>query len=243
MARSTKLRELQDRLAPVTLAREQLLAVPDPLLPLFPFGGLQKGQSIGFRGPGSWSIAMAMAGALLGNDTWMAIVGVEELGLLSAAEVGVRLDRLLLIETPPSAQLATVAAALVEVMGIVVLSPHREVDSRDARRLTARAREQGSTLFLLDGGRHWPQALDLTITTRPEWWEGVGQGHGHLQWRQLSVEAIGRRSSARQRQVSVLLPGPDGGLTSLDPALFNLPALPPEPATRPELAEPLARVS
>ncbi|MCP3990341.1 MAG: hypothetical protein GY724_14790 [Actinomycetia bacterium] len=235
MARSAKLRELQDRLAPVTLAREQLLAVPEPLQPLFPFGGLQKGQSVGFRGPGNWSLAMAMAGSLLGNDGWMAIVGVEELGLLSAAEVGVRLDRLLLIETPPSAQLATVVAALVEVMGVVALSPHREVGHRDARRLTARAREQGSTLLLLDGGRHWPQALDLTITTKPERWEGVGQGHGHLQWRQLSVEAVGRRSSARRRQVSVLLPGPGGSLAFVDP----VPAPRPEPA----LVEPLARVS
>ncbi len=235
MARTAELRELQDRFAPVTLAREQLLTVPEPLLPLFPFGGLQKGQSVGFRGPGSWSVAMAMAGGLLDNDGWMAIVGVEELGLLSAAEVGVRLDRVLLIETPPSTQLATVVASLVEVMGVIAISPHRQVSNRDARRLAARSREQGATLFLLDGGRYWPQALDLTITTKPERWEGIGQGHGHLQWRQLSVEAVGRRSSARQRQVSILLPGPDGGLASVDPTPAILPA--------PALVEPLARVS
>jgi hypothetical protein len=236
MARSATLRELRDRLAPVTLAREQLLAVPDPLLPLFPFGGLQKGQSIGFRGPGSWSVAMAMAGSLLGNDGWMATIGVEELGLLAASEAGIRLDRLLLIETPPAAQLATVVAALIEVMGVIALAPCREVGTGDARRLAARSREQGSTLFLLDGGRHWPHGLDLTITTTPQQWEGVGQGHGHLEWRQLLVEAVGRRSSARPRQVSVLLPAPDGGLAPVDAAPSPRSELAPSELAPSELA-------
>ena len=43
------LRELQDRLGPVTLAKEHLLDVPEALQSLFPFGGLQRGQSIGFQ--------------------------------------------------------------------------------------------------------------------------------------------------------------------------------------------------
>lgn len=234
MAHSEVLRELQDRLAPVTLAREQLLAVPEPLLPLFPFGGLQKGQSVGFRGSGSWSVAMAMAGTLAGNDGWMAVVGIEELGLAAVAELGVRLDRLLLIETTPPAQLATVVAALVGAVGVIALSPNRDVGHRDARRLTARARERGTTLFHLDGGRHWSQALDLMITTKPEHWEGIGQGHGHLRWRRLSVEAIGRRSSARRRRVSVLLPGPGGGLALPSSAIASshLPLSGPESEPR-----------
>lgn len=230
MARSTAVRELQNRLAPVTLAREHTLPVPDPLLPLFPFGGLQKGQSVGFRGSGSWSVALSLVATALGNDGWMAVVGVEELGLLAAAEQGVRLDRLLLVESLPSARLAPVIATLIEAIDIVAIAPQRMVSNRDARRLAARSRERGAVLFHLDGGRHWPQALDLTVSTEPTRWEGAGQGNGHLRWRRLSVEAVGRRSSARRRRVSVLLPGPDGNIA---PADTSDPLTDAEPAPQP----------
>jgi hypothetical protein len=209
--------ELQDRLAPVTLAREHLLAVPEPLRPLFPFGGLQRGWSVGFGGPGGWSTALAMAGSALGDDGWMAVVGVEELGLVAAAELGARLDRLLLIESTGAARLAAVVASLLEVADVVALSPRKPVGHRDARRLSARARERGAVLFHLDGGRNWPEALDVTVTATTERWEGVSRGNGHLRSRQLRLEARGRRSSAQRRQVSVLLPGPEGGVVPVSP--------------------------
>lgn len=238
MARSPVVRELQNRLAPVTLAREQTLPVPDPLLPLFPFGGLSKGQSVGFQGPGSWSVALALAGSALGNDGWMAVVGVDELGLLAAAEQGVRLDRLLLIESIPSAQMPTVLATLIEAVDIIALAPHRMMSQRDARRLSARGRENGTVLFHLDGGRYWPQALDLGISTTSAEWEGAGRGDGHLRRRRLSIEAVGRRSSARRRQTSVLLPGLDGALSPLPGPSITEPTIEAEPAV-----SPLARVS
>ncbi len=216
MAPDTKLRELQERLAPVTLSREQLLTVPEPLLPLFPFGGLQRGLSVGFEGPGSTSLALALAASALGDDRWMAVVGVEELGLLAASELGVRLDRLLLIESIATVQLAPVVAALVEAVDVIALNPRKRVGSREARRLNARARERGTVLFHLDGGRSWPEALHLNITTEPEGWEGLGQGHGCLTQRRLLVTSSGRRASARPRRASVLLPGPDGRIAMVE---------------------------
>jgi hypothetical protein len=222
MARSPLVRELQDHLAPVTLAGEHLLAVPGPLQPLFPLGGLQRGWSVGFSGPGGWSVALAMAGAATGDDGWMAVAGVEELGLVAAAELGVRLDRLLLVESTGAAMLATVVASLIEVADVIALSPRRPVGHRDARRLAARARERGAVLFHLDGGRSWPEALDVAITAETEHWEGIGPGHGNLLARTLGVEARGRRSSARRRHVSVLLPDADG----------KLAPIPPSPSTR-----------
>ncbi|MEL7158255.1 MAG: hypothetical protein AAFN30_16885 [Actinomycetota bacterium] len=209
------MRALQERVAPVTLAREHTRPVPQPLAPLFAAGGLPNGQVVGLRGTGSWSIGLALAGTALGDDGWMAVVGVDDLGLLAAAEYGVRLDRLLLVESPPADQLATVLAALVETIDLVAIAPHRDLTHAHARRLAAKCRERGTNLLLLDGGRRWPLAPDLTITTTPEHWEGVGHGHGHLQWRQLAVTALGRRSAARTRQVSVLAPGPGGGLAEL----------------------------
>jgi hypothetical protein len=202
------LRELQERLGPVTLSTEQLLTVPAPLLPLFPFGGLQKGSSVGFDGPGSMSVALAMAASVLDDNRWMAIIGFEEIGLLAASELGVRLDRLLLVAATSQAELVPTVAALVEAVDIIALCPRRRVGQRDARRLTARARERGTVLFHLDGGESWPEAMHLHLTAEPEGWEGLGTGHGHLQHRRLSVAATGRRSAAQRRQVSVLLPGP-----------------------------------
>jgi hypothetical protein len=206
MVGSALLRELHDRVAPVTLAAEQLLAVPEPLQPLFTQGGMPRGISVGFQGPGSWSIALALAGVALGSDGWMAVVGVEELGLVAAAELGVRLDRMLLIASMGAANLAPVVAALVEAMDIIVVAPRSPVGVRDARRLQARARERGTVLFHLDGGAHWPEALDLTIKADNDRWEGIGWGHGHLQLRHLDVRAVGRRA------VSVVVGGTDGSV-------------------------------
>lgn len=205
-----QLEQLRGRVAPVTLAAEQLLAVPEAFQPLFAGGGLPRGSSVGFAGAGSWSVAMALAASALGVGGWLAVLGVEELGLVAAAELGVRLDRVLVVSSVASAQLGLVAATLMEAVEVIALHPRSMVSARDARRLTARARERGTVLFHLDGGRHWPEALDLSVTVAPSRCLGIGEGHGHLQFRQLEVATTGRRAASRQRRVSVLAGGPGG---------------------------------
>lgn len=204
--------EIDRRIAPVAMANEQLLAVPEALAPLFPAGGLQRGWSVGFSGHGGWSVALALLGSAVGSDGWSACVGLEDLGLLAADEVGLGLDRVLMVETPGPRQWATVVAALVDVVDVVCLGPNAATGVREARRLMARAREQHAVLFHLGGGRSWPQALDVTLTAEPGSWSGIGAGHGRLGSRSLSVTAVGRRSLAKARRVEVLLPAPGGGL-------------------------------
>ncbi|MGI9599222.1 MAG: hypothetical protein ACR2QK_23865 [Acidimicrobiales bacterium] len=230
---------IDQRIAPVTMANEQLLPVPEPLAPLFPAGGLQQGWSVGFSGHGGWSLAMALLGAGLGADGWSACVGLEEFGLVAADELGLRLDRVLMVETPGPDQLATVIAALIEVVDVVCLGSTRSIGLRDARRLMARAREQNALLFHLDGGRSWPHPLDVALTVEPASksrsepgsWAGIGAGHGRLQARALSVTAVGRRSMAKPRRVDVLLPGPGGGV-EVGSDVGNEP----EPKVAPEVA-------
>ncbi len=220
--------DLGRRVAPVTPAGERLLPVPEPLLDLFPGGGLQRGWSIGVDGPGGWSLAVALIGSALGGDGWMAAVGLEELGLVAADELGLPLSRLLLVGSPGSNAWPAVVASLIEAVDVVGLGPGAVFGARDARRLAARAREQEAMLVHFDGGRSWPQALDVTLTVEPgsvggEAWHGVGAGHGHLRFRRVTVVAGGRRSMAQERRVEVLLPGPGGALA---PAPAPAPDLP-----------------
>ncbi len=223
--RSLRSAAIGQRVAPVTMANEQLLSVPSALVPLFPGGGLQRGWSVGVSGHGGWSLAMALLGTALAADGWSACVGLEELGLVAADEIGLRLDHVLMVETPRPQQLPTVVAALIEVVDVVCLGPTGSIGIRDARRLMARAREQNSVLFHLDGGRSWPQALDVALHVEPGRWTGIGVGHGRLRSRSMSVTAIGRRSMAKPKRVDVLLPGPGGGVERVDTA----PAVPPVP--------------
>jgi hypothetical protein len=223
-------RDLDQLVAPVTQAGQRLLPVPEVLAPLFPAGGLQRGWSIGVSGPGGWSLALALLGPALGRDGWAAGVGVEELGLVAGGELGVPLSRLLLVASPGAANQDQVVAALVEVVDVVCLGLLAPFGARAARRLSARAREQDAVLIHLDGGRSWPQGLDVTLAVEAGPWSGVGEGHGHLRTRPVTITATGRRSMARSRRVDVLLPGPGGALAALpDGGVERAPAGVPVP--------------
>jgi hypothetical protein len=205
-------RAVIEKIAPITLSGQRTLAVPELLQPLFPWGGVQPGTSVAVAGHGSWSLALAIMAEALGSEGWLAVVGVPDLGLSAAAELGVRLDRVLMVETPSVAQWPTVVAALLEAVQIVAIAPGDRVGSRDARRLTARAREQGSVLLHLDGARSWPTTVDVSLTTQAGGWEGLGDGHGHLRCRRVMITSSGRRGAAAGASVDVLLPGPNGRL-------------------------------
>ena len=217
------------KIKPVTLAGQRTVPVPEPLTPLFPWGGMPRGVDVVMKGPGSWSLAMAMWAEALGAEGWLAVVGVPDLNLVAAAELGVRLDRVLVVETPGGSQWATVVAALLEAVDVVAVAPTANVGRREARRLVARAREQESLLFHLDGGIGWPEAADIVLSVEPndartigidesDGWTGLGWGHGHLRSRSATVIANGRRSQAQARSVTVLLPDQSGRLSPLDHA-------------------------
>jgi hypothetical protein len=84
------------------------------------------------------------------------------------------------------------------------------VRSGDARRLVARAREQGAVLAVLEpaGGRRWPDGPDLRLAVAHANWEGLGCGHGYLRARQVEVRTTGRRAAARERRTVLMLPDP-----------------------------------
>ena len=134
---------------PVALAREQLLPVLTPLAPLFPEGGLRRGSTIFVEGPGATSLALALGAATSAAGSWVAAVGLPSLGMLAAAELGVALERVVVVATPPAEAWATVVAALLDAVDLVWAGLPSRVGAGDARRLAARARERGSVLMAL----------------------------------------------------------------------------------------------
>jgi hypothetical protein len=207
-----RLAAIDDRVRPVTLAERHTLAVVEPLAPLLPGGGLRRGTVVGVGGGAATSLALALVAEASGQGSWVATVGLPDLGLVAAAELGVALDRLAVVSTPDSGRWPSVVAALVDAVDLVLVGPTR-VRPADARRLAARARERGS--ILLPVGGNWPEAPDVVVSSDAGRWEGLGEGHGHLRARRVRVGATGRRDASRPRSVEVWLPAEDGSIAAV----------------------------
>lgn len=209
----SELADLAGKVAPTTLARDQRLEVLEPLGALLP-GGLRRGTTVSVDGVGATSLALAVAAGPSAAGSWVATVGLPSLGLMAAAEYGVDLSRFAMVATPAPSSWATVIAALVDAFELVLVQARHRVGARDARRLTARARERGAVLLQV-GGQAWPERAETTLTVTEADWDGLGVGHGHLRSRRVTVVAGGRRDSARPRRAELWLPAEGGGLEAV----------------------------
>lgn len=211
---------------PVTLAGERLVPVLEPLAPLLPEAGLRRGSTVTVEGAaGGTSLALALIARVSAEGAWCAAVGAPALGLVAAAGLGVTLERFALVAAPPAGDWATVVAALVDAMAVVLVWPPTRVRAPDARRLMARARERGTVLLAVDGS--WAEGADVRLRVTGGAWHGLGQGHGCLKSRVVDVTTAGRGAAARHRRTSLWLPAPGGGVAS---APSQSPAIP-EPSS------------
>jgi hypothetical protein len=146
------------------------------------------------------------------SGSWVVVVGLAELGLAAAAEAGVDLRRLALVDPPEPAKWSVVVAALVGGIDVIVVDGRAPLGVSDGRRLAARVRERGSVLVTVTPGalpvgrrrREWPADVTLTVTAGS--WEGLGSGHGHLRHRRVRVEAEGRGRASRPRRADLVFP-------------------------------------
>lgn len=195
------------RSRPVATADTRLLSVPPTMGDLFPDSGIRKGSTVVIEpAPGGTSLALAFAGPVTSDGGWAAAVGLPNLGLVAAAELGVRLDRLALVPDPGD-QWPVAAAALLDGVDLLLLHPTGRPRPPDARRLAARARERGVVLLIL-GCSTWPEPPDIKLAVARSDWQGLGQGNGQLHARRLEVVSAGRRAAARERRLRLWLPGP-----------------------------------
>ena len=94
---------------------------------------------------------------------WAGAVDLDgTLGALAAAEAGVALERFAVVRRVPPTRWATVLAALIDGMSLVLTDVPRGVQLGDARRLTARARDASARSWCTSaepgGGRCRPRS-------------------------------------------------------------------------------------
>ncbi len=212
------------RIAPVVLAAEQVLPVPEMFGPLLPGGGLQRGWITRVAGgPSARALAWSLLGSVTTAGGWIAAVDVNGIGLAAAREVGVAIERVLVVTSGGRADnWSSAIGALVGAVDVVVFeSPHHRVTPSEHRRLASRARERGSVLIELATSPR-PTRLtsqlqyDLSFHSRPVAWEGLGSGHGCLRGRVLDVSVSGRRLGGPARSARLEIPGADGVLRRHD---------------------------
>lgn len=229
------LRLLGDRVRPLSGAGERILSVPDAFVSILPQGGLQRGTVVATGGVAASSLALALAGPVTATGSWVAMMGLEQMGLLAAAELGVDLERVLLIANPGAATWAATVATLLDAVELVLVRPPRPVAAGVQRRLGARARERGSVLIQVGGHTGaWATAPDLVVSATSATWSGLGVGHGHLKARRVNVAVTGRRGADRPRCAELWLPGPNGEIARVAPVVAPV-AVP--PVSVPQLRE------
>jgi hypothetical protein len=151
---------------------ENLLPMPESLSELLP-ESLPRGSVAVLSGARSLPLRLVAAVTAAGGHA--AIVGQPDVGLLAAVEMGADLSRLAVIPNP-GADPVEVAAVLMDGLDLVVLGlGGRAVSPTRARAVTARARQKGCTLLVVDGDWHGASAR---LESRVSGFEVTGAGTG-----------------------------------------------------------------
>ncbi len=208
-------RELQARIRGMQRNRLDTRAIPThPALEgLLPGGALAAGGV--YRVHGSTLLALALLQGPSAAGAWCAVVGMPDLGVEAAADLGLDLERLVLVPHPGDRWLPVVSA-LVDVVSVVLVRPPAEkgrvrVGEAAAGRLASRLRQREAVLV---AAGDWPHA-DATLGVTESAWTGIGAGFGHLTARQVTVGATARSGEGRVRSRRMWLPGPDALLSSV----------------------------
>ncbi len=132
----------------------------------------------------SRSLALVCMGAAMPSGAWGAIVGMPDLGIEAARDLGVPIERVALVPHPGRAWF-DVVASLAEAMPVVLAASPGRVTPTEAARLVARLRQASSTLLVAGP---WPNAATVVRSVRAEW-QGLADGDGRIAGGTLLVEA------------------------------------------------------
>src|SRR5437763_10122221 len=138
------LAELARRVRPVSLAGEQRLEVVPALSGLMPGGGIRRGSTTTVAsGPagGATSLALALLARATVEGSWCAVVGLPDLGLVTATRPGVVACPVGPV-TAPGVRGVTAAAALFAIRDAVASRSARAVGARVGPRRRGAARKR-----------------------------------------------------------------------------------------------------
>lgn len=191
--------ELAERLTQHQGSQYGPLPVGSALSELFPSGGLERGHIYGCRGDAALSLLCALIARATQAGSWVATINLFSLGLMSAREHGVALQRLLCVDAGTQSTTWTqVVGACVDGLDVVVVYAP-QCSLHDARRIEARLKTHGSVLIIVgDPGVFSPAVVLSSHTTR---WEFST----HASHRDVDVVATGRRVHNR-RQCTLSFP-------------------------------------
>lgn len=188
MNQAATVRTLQERITQMQPMRlgDDALPTPPELRDLLPGGALRRGSATIVSG--SLQLSLALISAASASGAWCGAIGLPELGAEAAAELGVALDRFVLVPDPGPHSIS-IAGTLSEVLTVLLLRPSSQVRAPDAERLAARLRDHGAALVVLG---QWPKA-ESTLRVTNSRWGGLGRGHGMLLTHELTVRSDDRR--------------------------------------------------
>jgi len=199
--------------------------VEETLSPLLPEGGIRRGTAVAVSGHGAMTLAVALAAEASRRGSWVAAVGMADLGVSALAERGVDLERWALIGLPIATRdgrlTADVLGAVVGGFDLVLLGPAIRVGNAMARRLLARMREHGTSLICALGNEASGNIAaslqpELNLMIEQTLWTGVDDGHGRLLARRAGVTVEGRGAASRPRRVLMWLPSTEGRVTCVE---------------------------
>ncbi|CAN5337777.1 hypothetical protein BH09ACT12_BH09ACT12_20360 [soil metagenome] len=164
------------------------------LAPLTDIVSLEAGATYGVDSAG---LALALAAGASQAGEWVGFAGWPDFGVEATAGLGIELSRTVLVPDPGEHWLE-VAAALVDVLRVVVLRPPASVAPRAAEVLESRLRTRSSVLVVWGA---WPRC-DARISLEESRWAGPDDGRGHLLER--SVRVAVRRGARPQRTTDLV---------------------------------------
>ena len=150
------------------------------------------------------SLGLQVVARATQEGSWLAVIGLDDLGLQAAFEHGVALDRTVVVgpmRTPR--EWTSAVGAAVEGFALVLLGVPRGVTAGDAQRLAMRIQARRAVAVCVDPSRISKVASvfspDVVVHTATFEWHGIEHGAGHVRCRDLEVEVSGRRVARSTR--------------------------------------------
>lgn len=200
---------LKERVRPLAQSRTRLLSLPEALVDLSFGEGLRRGSVLGVSGPGSLTLALSALCAASRSGMWCVALGVGDLGVTSAARLGIDIERLAIVDVHPKAWVSACATVL-EGVDLLIAQPPENLRDNDARILLARVRERGALMVVVGEKKKWRFAPDLSWEIVSTQWEGIGRGYGALSARSVKVRCWVRAEQERAKTFDLWLPNASG---------------------------------